>query len=139
MDKILLDKYRITLTNYIKRIRLICAYDYWVSIGKPYLSEKKDLFGIIAFKSRFKKIFDCTPEDVKDKNVDLNSLLPGGEIYDVLEKSPCFNDFKITNKDVWIELDPKQCLIVYLSSPVYVFPQKLWLEISASDLSDFEK
>ncbi|RKM56302.1 hypothetical protein D6853_05770 [Butyrivibrio sp. X503] len=133
LDKLFLKKFKMTLICYIKKMRLICAYEYWCANGCKSISEKESVFWLPQFKRKFKECFSYSPEEAYEKNVDLKSVLPNGELYKALSDSSIFEDFKIESKGIKIVLNEFNTLLFLMDQPVYKIPQLLWDKCQAEE------
>ncbi|XME04313.1 hypothetical protein QYZ88_009090 [Lachnospiraceae bacterium C1.1] len=134
LDTLFISKYKTTLISYIKRKRLLCAYEYWVNNGCFPLTERISVFNIKQFKSKFNRSFGCSPENAKKENYDLTYLMPNSALFNQLNSYNFISNFHITTNNVKLKFEPVQCLITALQMNIYQIPKKSWDSIRNSKM-----
>lgn len=135
MDDIFLANMHTTITTYTKKKILLRTYRIWISNGSKPISEKKQVHGIKQFSRKFKDTFGASPQEAFESGMDLEALLPGGEIDAVLKSDSAFKRYKMGTKRIEIELDRKETEAKLKKCPIYIVDKDSWEMLNQKSLN----
>jgi len=138
IEDLFLDEYRLTIVKYTKMKKLQCAYHIWIQNGRPTLTGRAEFGGVTAFIEKFENAFGGTPEEIYDKDIDLDNFLPGGDVFSFLEDSDLIKNFRLKGHEIYVEINKNNVLRKLMSLPTFVIPQKIWKMITDSNNLDHE-